>query len=216
MKWLPWSFEGFAFSLLTYKEPSTGFWLHNLSEMQSSPQQSISIECCGETQDHTSKGWVSLLSISRCVWFLSFPWWASLGLLCSLPTPDPNRAPPAPHSVSWTEVAGSQDCINQISQNSHLRRNGWTQNKIKGPLLLSSSGQYIFQFLLQNILAAILLQEPERGKSVLSSLPAAWGKPSPFAHKQGWLHLLAQRQSDRNSLASHAFWGYSLSTTSEI
>lgn len=43
-----------------------------------------------------------------------------------------------------------------------------------------------------NTLAAILLQEAREGKSVLASLPAAWGKPSPFIHKPSWLHLTAQ------------------------
>lgn len=184
--------------------------------MQSSPQQSISIECCGETQDHTSKGWVSLLSISRCIWFLSFPWWAPLELICSLQTPDPNRALPAPHSVSWTEVAGSQDCINQISQNSHLRRNGWTQKKNQRTLVTVFQWSVHFPVSVPKYLGSNFTPGARKGKVCSFVITSSLGKTQSFCTQTGWLHLIAQSQSYWNSLASHAFWGYSLSTASEI
>lgn len=67
----------------------------------------------------------------------------------------------------------------------------WTQNYQR--ILVTVFQRLVhLQVLFQIHWQPFYSRKPGRGKSVLASLPTAWGKPSPFTHKPSWLHLIAQ------------------------
>lgn len=68
-----------------------------------------------------------------------------------------------------------------------------TEN-IKGPLLLSSSGQYIFQFLFQNTLAAILLKRAKEGEGLFLHHYQQLRENPLLLHRAGsiWLQRASQ------------------------
>lgn len=75
-------------------------------------------------------------------------------------------------------------------------------DNIKGPLLLSCSGQNILQFLFQNTLAAILPQGAKEGKSLfLQHYHQARGKTRGLTHTNRALPLTSYSQTSPTSYA---------------
>lgn len=72
-----------------------------------------------------------------------------------------------------------------------------TQKISKDPCYCLPVVDTFFSFCFKILWQPFYPREPERGKSVLASLPTAWGKPSPFTHKQSWLHWSAQSPTAR-------------------
>ena len=122
--------------------------------------------------------------------------------LCSWGTPNANRTAPCPMPTVHPEqmschkpchkLASAKDIPESFPKKEvDARWSQWTQNYQR--ILVTVFQRLVhLQVLFQIYWQPFYSRKPGRGKSVLASLPTAWGKPSPFTYKPSWLHLIAQ------------------------